>query len=97
VASFAIVRADESIDKAEGASVQDVSDRYGWPGNGTIRPWEAGDEAANTFATPEEQAAVLNPEADDDDDDADAKAGNAPKVADAPKAVAAPAPKIGDK
>jgi hypothetical protein len=57
MAKFAIVRADGSIDQAEGASVLDVSQRYGWPGNGDIRPWEAGDKADHEFATPDDQKA----------------------------------------
>jgi predicted heme/steroid binding protein len=60
VAQFAIVRADGSIDKAEGASVQDVSDRYGWPGDGTIRPLEAGDDVRHSFDSVEHQGTLIN-------------------------------------
>jgi hypothetical protein len=60
VSSFAIVRADGSIDKAEGASVQDVADRYGWPGDGDIRPLEGGDKVRHSFDSPEHQGSLIN-------------------------------------
>jgi hypothetical protein len=58
MASFAIKRGDGTVDKAEGASVEDVATRYGAPGNGTIEPWDDNLKAANTFATPEDQTAA---------------------------------------
>jgi len=58
MASFAIKRADGTVDKAEGTSVEDVTARYGAPGNGSIEPWSDTLTAANTFATPEDQAAA---------------------------------------
>ncbi len=60
--TFAIVRQDGECDKAEGASVQDVADRYGWPGNGTIEPWDEGKHGGNArhvFTTVADQAAAL--------------------------------------
>jgi len=60
MAKFAIVRADGSVDQVDGLSVQDVSDQYGWPGNGTIEEWDAGTHGtpANVFASPAEQRAA---------------------------------------
>jgi hypothetical protein len=60
MAKFAIVRADGSVDVAEGMSVQDVADHYGWPGNGTIEPLgaEHTSKIANTFDTPADQRAA---------------------------------------
>ena len=61
MATFAIVRADGSVDKVtDGLSVQDVSDRYGAPGNGSIAPWDEGthgDKLVNTFDSPADQYA----------------------------------------
>lgn len=62
MARFAIVRQDGEVDKVEGVSVQDVADRFGWPGNGDIQPWDDGAHNANlrhTFGTPEEQREAL--------------------------------------
>jgi hypothetical protein len=58
MATFAIVRGSGAVDRVEGTSVQEVSDRYGWPGNGNIAPWSDADHASklrNTFASPAEQ------------------------------------------
>lgn len=60
--TFAIVRADGSVDKVtDGSSVEDVSTRYGAPGDGSIEAWDEGnhgDKLANTFASPAEQFAA---------------------------------------
>lgn len=62
MATFAIVRANGKVDKVtDGASVADVSDRYGAPGNGSIEPWDEGkhgDKLAHTFQSPAEQLAA---------------------------------------
>jgi N-acetyl-beta-hexosaminidase len=61
MATFAIVRADGSVDKVQGSSVEDVSGRYGAPGNGSIEAWDEGSHGsklANTFDTVEEQLAA---------------------------------------
>lgn len=59
MATFAIVRADGSVDKVtDGASVQDVATRYGWPGNGSIEAWDEGTHGgalAATFDNPQAQ------------------------------------------
>ncbi len=63
MATFAIVRQDGEVDLADGASVQDVSDRYGWPGNGTIEPFDAGkhgDDVRHRFTSPDEQRELLS-------------------------------------
>lgn len=62
MATFAIVRQDGEVDQVEGASVADVSDTYGWPGNGTIEKWD--DDAHKkalryTFSSPAEQREKL--------------------------------------
>lgn len=60
MAKFAIVRADGAVDTAEGMSVQDISDRYGWPGNGTIEPFEDsshGGRVRHAFDSPADQLA----------------------------------------
>lgn len=61
MAKFAIVRQDGEVDQAEGASVDDVSNRYGWPGNGTIEPYEAANHPTirHIFTSPEQQAEAL--------------------------------------
>lgn len=67
MATFAIVRADGSVDKVEGASVEDVSNRYGAPGNGSIEAWDEGSHGSkvnNTFATPEAHHDYYNTRAD---------------------------------
>lgn len=59
---FAIVRQDGETDKVDGASVDDVANRFGWPGNGTIEPWDDGkhsDDLRYTFASPDEQREKL--------------------------------------
>jgi hypothetical protein len=61
MATFAIVRADGSVDKVDGASVEDVSNRFGAPGNGSIEAWDEGSHGAklaNTFDSPEAQYAA---------------------------------------
>jgi len=63
--TFAIVRQDGECDQAEGASVQDVADRFGWPGNGTIEAWDAGKHDGSLrhrFLTVEDQRAKLDPD-----------------------------------
>jgi len=58
MAFFAIVRWNGKVDKVEGASVEDVSDRYGAPGNGSIEPWDDDLHAKKlraTFTSVEEQ------------------------------------------
>lgn len=65
MAPFAIIRQDGEIDKVDGASVKDVGDRYGWPGNGDIVEWDDVRHASalrHTFVTPEQQRATLTPE-----------------------------------
>lgn len=64
MAKFVITRADGTNDIAEGTSVEDVSNRYGWPGNGDITEW-AGDNVDNRkvrhkFDTPDDQDKLLN-------------------------------------
>jgi hypothetical protein len=62
MATFAIVRADGTTDRAEGASVDDIASRYGWPGNGKIEPYDSAshDKALrHTFADPTEQRELL--------------------------------------
>lgn len=52
---YAIVRQDGEVDQAEGDSVADVSNRYGWPGNGTIEEWNSavhGDKLRHVFSGP---------------------------------------------
>lgn len=60
---FAIVRHNGKIDKVtDGMSVEDVSWRYGAPGNGSIEPWDDAKhkKLRHTFASPDEQNDVLN-------------------------------------
>jgi hypothetical protein len=79
--TFAIVRQDGEVDKVEGMSVQDISDRYGAPGNGRIESWnddEHGAALRYTFASPAEQSVALN-DRDRTRDDVDVPA---PKVGD---------------
>jgi len=62
MARFAIVRQDGEVDKVDGVSVDDVANRYGWPGNGDIQAWDSGAHDGNlrhTFASPEEQRETL--------------------------------------
>ncbi len=60
MAKFAIVRADGTVDTADGMSVQDVADRYGWPGDGTIETYDPNKHTkpANDFTTPADQRAA---------------------------------------
>ena len=62
MAKFAIVRQDGEVDTADGDSVTDVANRYGWPGNGDIRPY-AGEEVRHAFTSPDNQRELLNPPA----------------------------------
>jgi hypothetical protein len=58
MAAFAIVRASGAVDRVEGTSVQEISDRYGWPGNGSIVPWsdpEHAEKLRNSFTSPADQ------------------------------------------
>lgn len=62
MARFAIVRQDGEVDKVEGSSVDDIANRYGWPGNGDIQPWDDGahnERLRHTFASPDEQRDTL--------------------------------------
>lgn len=61
MATFAIVRQDGEADKAEGASVADIANRYGWPGNGSIVPWDGTHDKAlrHTFTDPDNQRKLL--------------------------------------
>jgi len=82
MATFAIVRADGSVDKVtDGLSVQDVSDRYGAPGNGSIESWDEGTHGAKLariFGSPAEQydawLAIAKKEGQFKSDKADEKA-----------------------
>lgn len=62
MAKFAIVRHDGEVDQVDGATVEDVASRYGWPGNGTIEAWN--DEKHGTpryqFVSPEHQREMLS-------------------------------------
>lgn len=60
MATFAITRQDGEVDLAEGASVEDISNRYGWPGNGDIKPWD-GDttNVRHRFTDPDNQRELL--------------------------------------
>lgn len=60
--TFAIVRQDGEVDKVEGFSVADVAWRYGWPGNGTIEPWDDTTHKKalrHTLSSPEQQRELL--------------------------------------
>jgi len=62
MARFAIVRQDGEVDKVNGSSVDDVANRYGWPGNGDIQPWDGGahnEHLRHTFGSPDEQREAL--------------------------------------
>lgn len=62
MARFAIIRQDGEVDKVDGSSVDDIANRYGWPGNGSIEPWEDGahnEHLRHTFGSPEEQREAL--------------------------------------
>lgn len=62
MARYAIVRQGGEVDKVDGSSVDDVANRYGWPGDGNIEAWDDGAHAEklrNTYASPEEQTAAL--------------------------------------
>lgn len=62
--TFAIVRHDGAVDIVEGVSVQDVAHRFGWPGDGTIEPFDPDvhKKVRHTFDTPELQRQKLTPE-----------------------------------
>jgi hypothetical protein len=63
MSDFAIVRQDGEVDLADGLSVQDVANRYGWPGNGTIEPFDKASHGAHlrhTFTSVEHQGELLN-------------------------------------
>lgn len=63
MAKFAIVRQDGEVDLAEGSSVGDVANTYGWPGNGTIEEYdpERHDGALRfTFTSPAHQRELLS-------------------------------------
>lgn len=60
--SFAITRWDGEVHVVEAASVQDAGNTYGWPGNGTIEPYDPALHAEKTtarFANIGEHAAFL--------------------------------------
>ena len=62
MAKFAIVRQDGEVDTADGVSVDDVATRYGWPGNGTIEPFDQGTHGSAiryALASPAEQRELL--------------------------------------
>lgn len=61
MSEFAIVRHNKKVDIAEGSSVADVANRYGWPGNGTIEPFDPDThkKVRYTFASPDEQREAL--------------------------------------
>lgn len=60
MATFAIVRQDGEVDLAEGASVEDISTRYGAPGNGRIEPWDGDtDNLRHRFDSPDQQRELL--------------------------------------
>jgi hypothetical protein len=66
MATFAIVRQDGEVDLADGVSVQDVSDRYGWPGNGSIAAYTPAlhDKGLrHTFTSPDNQRELLTADA----------------------------------
>jgi hypothetical protein len=94
MATFAIVRADGSVDKVDGASEQDVSNKYGAPGNGTIEAWDEGkhgSKLANTFASPDEQYAAWQKVAESEgqfDPEGSANKPAAPAATPAPSAAA---------
>ena len=50
MASFAIKRWDGEIHVVEAASVQDAGNIYGWPGNGTIEPYDPAQHAQHVTA-----------------------------------------------
>ncbi len=60
MALYAIIRQDGEIDQAEGTSISDVAERYGWPGNGEIVEWDDKEHKAklrHTFSSPDDQYA----------------------------------------
>lgn len=62
MAKFAIVRQDGEVDTADGVSVDDIASRYGWPGNGTIEPFDSGNHESwrrHDFSSPDEQRELL--------------------------------------
>lgn len=61
---FAIVRHDGAVDMVEGVSVKDVADRFGWPGDGTIEPFDEKlhKKVRHIFDSPERQRETLTPE-----------------------------------
>lgn len=65
--TYAITRGDGKIDLAEGSSVEDVSWRYGWPGNGNIELYIGEGKVRHVFDSPEHQANVLNDKPDKPD------------------------------
>lgn len=59
MAKFAIIRSDDSIDVAEGTSIEDVTWRYGAPGNGRIEEFAGQSPIRHTFISPEHQRDLL--------------------------------------
>lgn len=62
MAKFAIVRQDGEVDLAEGSSVAQVANEYGWPGNGTIEEYVPDKHDANlrhTFESVAHQRELL--------------------------------------
>lgn len=61
MAKYAIVRADGSVDTADGMSVQDIADQYGAPGDGSIEAYDEdthGAHVINEFTSPADQRAA---------------------------------------